>query len=84
MKKIALAIALFTSVPAFAAEFQSFGPNTVFCYYTDSMGYSHGAGGTSVGQAKTRAHRTCQEAERGRHRFMTFGSCSFSGCRQVR
>lgn len=86
MKKLVLAMAFFVSVPAFAADFQTFGfgPNRFFCYYRDSMGYSHGAGGTTLGQAKGRARSVCEQSEHGRDRFMTFGSCSFIGCRQVR
>ena len=84
MKKLVLAIAFFASVPAFANEFQ-FGPNRFFCYYRDSMNYSHGAGGTTLGQAKGRARSECEQAEHRRnHLVMTFGSCSFIGCKQVR
>lgn len=86
MKKLALAIAFFASAPAFANEFQ-FSPNRFFCYYRDSIGHSHGAGGSSIGQAQGRARSTCQEAERRRERFVSFdtlGSCTFTGCRQVR
>jgi hypothetical protein len=85
MKKVALAIALLASVPAFAADIgPQFGPNRFFCYYSDSMGYSHGAGGTSLGQAKGRARSECEQSEHRRNHFMTFGRCSFIGCRQVR
>jgi hypothetical protein len=85
MKKVVIAIAFLASIPAFAADFgPQFGPNRFFCYYRDSMGYSHGAGGTSLGQAKSRARSECEQSEHGRDHFKTFGSCSFINCRQVR
>jgi hypothetical protein len=85
MKKALLALAFLVSAPAFAADFgPQFGPNRFFCYYRDSMGYSHGAGGTSLGQAKGRARSECQQSEHRRDRFLISGSCTFIGCRQVR
>ena len=81
MKNILVAFLFLAAIPAFADNSSGFRRNTVFCYYRNSVtGYSSGAGGTSVGQAKSRALRACQEQTND----APHGTCTFLGCKSVR